>query len=123
MKNDWNESSNGISYERACELEGHEYPRIAAAFFHFGELTPVERERTIESYRDNLRQAKARAKRLLAEASAGYSQIRAEQSQGKFYGGQDSMMKPHYNQMRKDARRGVDIAQRSLDYLLKQVTQ
>jgi hypothetical protein len=103
----WNEAINGISFARAVELEGSDYPRLATAIFRFEELTPQEQVNTIEALRRELADAKTRAKRIGKEVAEGYAKIRKEQAQGKFYGGQDSMIKPYLHAKRKEANRDV----------------
>jgi len=117
VKDHWSIEVNGVSYERAVELEGHEYPRFAAAYFHFDKLTPEEQRATIEVAKRELSEAEQEHKRVLIETRKGYEKIREEQAQGQFYGGQDSMLKPLYNQKRKDAKKRVLVAQQRLERL------
>ena len=115
IDNDWDVEKNGITRERALELEGvPDYPRISAARFHFTRLTPEERARVLAIARRELTEAKEYAKSLRKQAAEGYSKIREEVSKGIEYGGQKSMLKPYYAGLRKQAQRLIEIAERNL---------
>ena len=99
----WSIAANGISYQRAVELDGHEYPRLAVAVFRFDELTPSEQASTIAAQKTNLADAIADKAQTLKTVREGYAKIRDEKARGVKYGGQDSMIKPHLNRQKKDA--------------------
>ncbi len=53
----------GLSYERACELEGvTDYPKKSCAIIHFGKLTSAEQEHVIACLQSELKDARQELK-------------------------------------------------------------
>ena len=58
----WDNYNTGLTYARACELEGHDYPRIACALFNFDKLTEQEKLAEISRQEDECQKALVDAK-------------------------------------------------------------
>lgn len=108
VKDSWSEKLQGIPYERASELEGHDTPRMSAAYFHFDELTPQEQENTIQTYKNELEEAKRRQKDVLKETGKTYAEIRGRREKGISLGGDKSMLAPLSSSRRREAKRDID---------------
>ena len=59
----WNSQHPNLSYDRAVELEGHEYPRFDTAYFQFERLTPEEQRLTIQQAERDLADQKTEVKK------------------------------------------------------------
>jgi hypothetical protein len=110
VKENWNEKLQGISYERASELEGHDSPRISSAYFHFDRLTSQEQENTIQAYREEFKEAKKYQKDVLKDTGKTYAEVRKRKEEGKSIGGDKSMILPSILDKRRQAKRAVDRA-------------
>lgn len=109
--------ANGpISYERACELEGNDSPRISAWFFHFTELTQDERQACLASQQAELVRAKADHKQVLQYASEGYAKLKQDQARGEGMAG-DYMVKNVYNNKKKESLKRVRLIENKINFI------